>query len=127
LVGRGQKPHKKLIISMMLATSLMKPPPNGPLALVIVAVLSLPSAGLAANRANVSPQELAKAINQADFQSVPYRNSKLSPADIRNVRCVAPDEEPTEFECTWQQRTNTGWIKRQTSLAVDGGGWHVID
>jgi hypothetical protein len=51
----------------------------------------------------------------------------MSPADIRAVHCIAPDEEPTEFECKWEQRTKGGWVKRTTWLAIDGNGWHVMD
>jgi len=97
------------------------------LALAVAALMTLPMASVAANRAKVSPQELSTAINEADTQSVPYRKEKVSPADIRSVRCVGPDEEPTEFECTWRQHTITGWVKRRTWLAIDGDGWHVID
>jgi hypothetical protein len=95
------------------------------LALAVAALLSLPSAGFA-NSAKVSPRELSKAIDAADPQLVPYRTKKVSPADIRDVRCTGPDEEPTEFQCTWRQHTNAGWIRRQTWLAIDGDGWHVI-
>jgi hypothetical protein len=82
---------------------------------------------LAANRANVSPQELAKAINQADSGSAPYRQGSSSPRDIRSVRCLGPDEEPTEFECRWLQHTKRGWTRRRTWLAIGGAGWRVID
>jgi hypothetical protein len=98
----------------------------GTLDLVVLVLLSSPSASLA-NRANISPQELAKAINEASPQSVPYRAKRTSAADIRDVRCVGSDEEPTEFQCTWRQHTNIGWIKRRTGLAIDGNGWRVID
>lgn len=99
----------------------------GPRAVVLVALLSWPSAGLAANRADVSPEELAKAIDQAAPQSVPYRKETISPADIQVVRCIGPDEDPTEFECTWRQHTNTRWIERRTWLTIDASGWHVIE
>jgi hypothetical protein len=81
----------------------------------------------AANRARVSAKQLATALNKADNQSVPYRQGMLSASDIRQVRCIGPDEEPTEFNCTWQQRTKSGWANRQTWMAVDGRGWKVID
>jgi hypothetical protein len=98
-----------------------------PAQFVFAVCLCTSSAVLAANHAKVTPRELARAIAQADHQSVPYLQGTISPSDIRVIRCVAPDEEPTEFECAWQQRTRAGWVKRQTWLAIDGTGWHVID
>jgi hypothetical protein len=98
----------------------------GPLALVVVALLSLPSAALAEHRADVSPEEFAKAINQADPQAVPYRKKEIAPEDIQVVQCAAPDEDPTEFVCTWRQRVDTRWIRRRTWLVIDANGWHVF-
>jgi hypothetical protein len=97
-----------------------------PLIALSVGVASPPNAG-AANRANVSADELAQAINAAGVGSVPYRKAKISSSDIRAIRCIGPDEEPTEFECTWRQRSRHGWIGRKTWVAIDGRGWHVID
>ncbi len=82
---------------------------------------------VAANRAHISANVLAAAINEAGSKAVPYRHGKLPASDVRRVSCVGPDEEPTEFQCTWRQRTPRGWAKRQTWLAIDGRGWHVID
>jgi len=93
----------------------------------IVVVLLVATPALAVVREVVTPQELAAAINKADAPLVPYRKTRISPADIRAVRCTAPDEEPTEFECKWQQRIKGGWVKRATWLAVDGSGWYVMD
>jgi hypothetical protein len=90
-------------------------------------VVALPPTAGAANRANVSAGDLARAINAADALAVAYRRAKLSPSDLRAVRCIGPDEEPTEFECTWQQRSRHGWVARKTWVAIDGRGWHVID
>jgi len=77
--------------------------------------------------ATVTPTELAAAINRADSTLVPYRENPLLAKDIKSVRCVGPDEEPTEFRCWWSQRTGRGWVKRRTWLAIDGKGWHVMD
>jgi len=90
-------------------------------------VVAFPPTAEAANRANISAGDLARAINAADAGSVPYRKAKISPSDIRAVRCVGPDEEPTEFECTWRQRSRHGWVGRKTWVAIDGHGWHVVD
>ena len=91
-----------------------------------VALVAASSAG-AGVRATVTPQELAAAINKADVQLVPYRKTRMSQADIRAVRCTAPYDEPTEFECKWQQHIRGGWVNRTTWLAIDGDGWHVMD
>lgn len=93
-------------------------------ALCVVLFAAMPAT--AANRANVSPEELAAAINAADVVVVPYRKTKVAPADIRSVRCIRPDEEPTEFQCAWRQRTKHGWAKRKTWLAIYGTAWLVI-
>jgi hypothetical protein len=90
-------------------------------------VLLAVSSASAVVRATVTPEELATAINKADAQLVPYRTTRMSPRDIRAVRCIAPDEEPTEFQCEWQQRIKGGWINRTTWLAIDGNGWYVMD
>jgi hypothetical protein len=96
-------------------------------ALTFAALLTAPSVGLAANSANITRQAFARAINDAQLKSAPYRKVRVSAADIRILRCTGPDEEPTEFECYWRQRTGHGWIRRQTRLAIDGAGWRVID
>ena len=96
--------------------------------IVLSLVVASPLTAEAANRANVSVGELVRAINAADAGSVPYRTTRISPSDVRAVRCIGPDEEPKEFECTWRQRSRHGWIERKTWVAaVAGRGWHVID
>src|ERR1700761_909392 len=104
----------------------MKLQSAGPLALVLVAILSFPSAAFAAHRVDASPEDLAKAINQADPQAVPYRQDQISPEDIQVVRCEGPNEDPTHFVCVWKQHVGTRWIQRQTWLVIDPLGWHVI-
>ena len=95
--------------------------------LVLVALLSAPAPGLAANRAHITAHELARAIDAAPARSVPYRKTKIAPADIRIIRCAGPEEEPTELECTWRRHTDQGWIQHKTWLALDGDVWRVID
>ena len=51
----------------------------------------------------------------------------MAPSDIRAVRCIAPDEEPTEFQCRWRQRIMGGWAERVTWLTIDAKGWRVMD
>lgn len=93
----------------------------------IALVLLVASSAAAVIRAAVTPQELATAINEADAELVPYRTTRISPRDIRAVHCIAPDEEPTEFQCKWQQRIKGGWKDRTTWLAIDRSGWRVMD
>jgi hypothetical protein len=93
----------------------------------LLALLIAASAASAAVREQVTPQELASAINKAPLAFVPYRTTKLSPDDVRAVRCIAPYEEPTEFQCKWQHRVKAGWVKRTTWLTIDAEGWRVMD
>lgn len=93
----------------------------------LATMLCIATPGAAIVREGVTPQQLATAINQAPPLYVPYRTGKMSVVDVRAVRCIAPDEEPTEFECKWQQRVKERWVKRTTWLVIDGDGWHVMD
>jgi len=96
-------------------------------AICAVALLVAATPGSAMVRATVTPVELADAINRADGALVPYRGSVLLAKDIKSVRCVGPDEEPTEFRCSWFQRSRRGWVKRRPWLAADGKGLQVMD
>ncbi len=86
----------------------------------------LATAGVASaqNRAVVKPAELTKALNEF---AAAMKMPAVRPEDVRVVRCIGPEEEPTEFECTWKLRTAKGWSTRKNWLAIDGKGWHVID
>lgn len=56
-----------------------------------------------------------------------YRSLPVEPA-VRQVRCQAFDEEPSEFLCRWLQRGESGeWRAWSTYLAVDGSGFRLID
>jgi hypothetical protein len=94
---------------------------------VISGMLLTASSSAMAGYATVTPQVLARAINNADSMLVPYRVRPLLPRDIRAIRCVASDEEPTEFQCKWRQRIKAAWVKRMTWLTIDGNGWRVMD
>lgn len=93
----------------------------------IAAILLSTSPAMAVVRATISPKDFAAAINRADAALVPYRTVRLAASDVRSIRCLAPDEEPTEFQCTWQQRTKGRWVARKTWLMVDANGWQVMD
>ena len=97
---------------------------------VLAALVLLVSAAAtqAGNRVRVSSGDLAKAI--AEVTSNPAYGidpSRIAPIDIRVRKCIKPNEEPTEFRCTWLQRTSRGWMRHQNWLAIDEYGWHVID
>ena len=94
---------------------------------IITGMLFAASPSAMAGNAIVTPRALALAINKAEGALVPYRVKRLTPGDIRAIHCVSSDEEPTEFQCKWQQRNNGSWVKRTTWLAIDGSGWHVMD
>jgi hypothetical protein len=56
-----------------------------------------------------------------------YR-SRPSPPQVRKVRCEGFLEEPTEWECTYEQRAPSGlWARWSTYVAVDGRGFLLID
>jgi len=92
----------------------------------LLTVLACPT--FASNRAHVSALEMAKAIAEvAHTPAYDYGREPIRAADIRVLRCIGPDEEPTEFECVWQHRTPHKWVRYKTWLAIDGRGGHVID
>lgn len=97
--------------------------------IIAMALLSVPaSEAIASNRAKISPTEMAEAINEvANLSGHRYGPLPIRAADIRVLKCIGPDEEPTEFECVWQHRSAGKWVRYKSWLAIDGKGWHVID
>ena len=80
---------------------------------------------LAASVANAaptspSPIEFVKAL--AEFTGKP-----VAIGDIRRISCRGIEQEPTEAECTWQQKSGKKWMRFSAYIAVDGDGWHLID
>jgi hypothetical protein len=68
-----------------------------------------------------SPTEFANAL--ADFSG-----KQVTVADVRHLSCRGfGADEPTEAECSWQQRIGKSWKPYSTYIAVDGRGWHLID
>jgi hypothetical protein len=66
-------------------------------------------------------QEFVKALAEHTGQQVKV-------ADLRHLSCKSfGADEPTEAECSWQQRTGSTWKRFSTYVAVDGRGWHPID
>ena len=90
--------------------------PNFGLLLAVVLV----EPACAADDPKPSSAELAKAIQTSEGRIIAAK-------DIRVLRCKGPEEEPTEFECTWLQRSSGRWKLEKTWLAIDGDGWHDID
>lgn len=93
-----------------------------------LALLLIPTGALAANHARISAREIVAAIKRADTVQLDGVDAAMvSVSSVRVIRCIWPDEEPTEIECVWQTRGKTGWINHKSWLAVDGKGWHFID
>jgi hypothetical protein len=70
--------------------------------------------------AGPSPTEFAKALTE-------FTGKPVKVEDIRRLSCEGFDEEPTEAECKWQQRSGKKWARFSTYVAIDGSGWHLID
>ncbi len=95
--------------------------------LVALILAGMATAADAQNRATVSPEEMARAFNEFDEAINRDRHVPVLARDIRVQRCIGPEEEPTEFECRWKQKTAKGWTRHRNWLAIDGKGWHIID
>lgn len=97
--------------------------------IVAMSLLSvLASEAIASSRARISPAEMAEAINEiANLPGYRYGPLPIRAADVRVLKCIGPDEEPTESECEWQHRSAGKWVRHKSWLAIDGKGWHVID
>jgi hypothetical protein len=68
-----------------------------------------------------SPAEFASAL--AAFTGKPVKA-----ANVRHLSCKGfGADEPTEADCSWQQRVGTNWKGFSTYVAVDARGWHLID
>jgi hypothetical protein len=71
--------------------------------------------------AGPSPAEFANAL--ADFSG-----NRVTVRDVRRLSCTGfGADEPTEAECSWQQHIGKNWKPYSSYVAVDGGGWHLID
>ena len=82
-----------------------------------LALLLMPTVAFAANHARISAREMVAAIKRAaPMQLDGVDAATVSVSSVRVIRCVGPDEEPTEFECAWQTRGKTGWINHKNWL-----------
>ena len=68
-----------------------------------------------------TPQEFANALAE-------FTGKAIKVTDVRRLSCEGfGADEPTEAECSWQQRIGRKWKRYSTYIAVDGHGWHLID
>jgi len=57
-----------------------------------------------------------------------FTGKSVTVADIRRLSCEPIGEnEPIEASCEWSQRSANAWRRFSTYVAIDGGGWHLID
>lgn len=81
----------------------------------------------AVNRVRITPREMMAAIKRAGRAELDGVDpAKVTIRSVRVVRCIGPDEEPTEFECRWQTRDKGVWKTHKSWLAIDRKGWHFI-
>ena len=93
-----------------------------------LALLLIPTGAFAANQARISARALVAAIKRADpAQLDGVAAATVTISSVRVIRCVEPEEEPTELECVWQARGKDSWIEHKSWFAVDANGWHFID
>ena len=90
---------------------------NARILLALTAAMSMAGQALAFGP---SSTELARALERHGL-------GKVSPASVRSIKCQGFDEEPTEFDCSWSQQSGKRWKRYSTYLAIDGGGWKLID
>jgi hypothetical protein len=99
---------------------------KGSLVGAAVAIL-VPAAVAAKNRVHIAPMEMVAAIKSADPVLLDGVDAAaLTASSVRVIRCVGPDEEPTEFECVWQTRSQGRWNTHKSWLAMEGKGWRII-
>lgn len=76
----------------------------------------------AATAGKIKPSsiELARAIKS-------HTNQPVQTGNVRAINCSGFPEEPTEFECRWEQLAKGQWRRFSAYLAVDKSGWIIID
>lgn len=70
--------------------------------------------------AGPSPAEFAAALSE-------FSGEQVGAAEVRDLRCEAIAEEPTEAFCRFELYQHDGWHRFSTYVAVDANGWHLID
>src|SRR4051794_30541270 len=81
------------------------------------ALSCLSASALAQTTVRPTNAQLGKAIEQVSGR-------KLAASSLRVRGCHGPEEEPTEFECSWSQRTDGRWRRMTGWFFVDADGWH---
>jgi hypothetical protein len=84
----------------------------------LIALLLLSAA---ANSTGPTVHEFAKALAN-------HTGRHVDASDLRRLSCKGfGADEPTEAECSWQQRVGRRWRWYSTYVAADGISWHLID
>jgi hypothetical protein len=83
----------------------------------IIALTGLAGPVLAETTARPPASELATAIG-----FVAGRRIEIN--DIKVGICHGPEEEPTEFECSWQQKIGGRWHRLKSWFFIDRDGWN---
>jgi len=83
--------------------------------LVLASAIASPAAA-----AEPTTAQLAEALRA-------FGAGTFAPGDLRAIACEANAQEPTEFNCRWEQRAGGDWTAYSTWLAVQGSGWVLID
>lgn len=76
----------------------------------------------------MSRADFAQALKRADpalFGMID--RSQITVQSIRLVKCVAPQEEPTEFRCDWRLQASRGWRSHRNWMTLDAAGWRGMD
>jgi hypothetical protein len=79
---------------------------------------------------SASPEPAFKGPTPKDFADAvaAFTGKAVKVTNVRHLSCGGfGADEPTEAECSWQQRIGSKWKRYSTYVAVDGDGWHLID
>jgi len=74
-----------------------------------------------ARAAEPTAAQLAQALSDYDGQGA------VLPDDLRAIACEGSAEEPTEYNCRWQQHRGREWSGYSTWLALEADRWTVIE
>ena len=86
--------------------------------MTLVALLLL---AVSSGFAGPTQKEFASALSN-------FTGKHVNVGDLRHLSCKGfGADEPTEADCSWEQRSGGHWKRYSTYVAVDGRGWHLID
>jgi hypothetical protein len=83
----------------------------------LIALSCLAGSAQAQTTAHPTAKELRHAIEDVVGHVVEAKNLHVGV-------CHGPEEEPTEFECSWHQRIGGRWRRLSGWFFVDAKGWH---